>query len=113
MSKPPPVRQDPLQGAPAPIAAEVQAQITARQKRRGEEHQHQRPKATYDLPLTILAAIEQVVRAESIARSDVVALALVRFLADYQAGKVDLTALKRPARSLRYAWKIKLPAEFA
>ena len=111
MSKPP-VRQDPLQGAPAPIAAEVQAQIDARHKRRGEERKHQRPKATYDLPLPILEGIEKVVSAESIARSDVVALALVRFLTDYQAGKIEMTDMKRSARSLRYTWKIQLPPEF-
>ncbi len=111
MSKPP-VRQDPLAGAPAPIAAEVQAQIEARTKRRTEERKHQRPKATYDLPLPLQAGIEAIVAAESIARSDVVALAVARLLTDYHAGRLDLDGMKQPARSLRYAWKIKLPPEF-
>lgn len=111
MSKPP-VRQDPLAGAPAPIAAEVQAQIDARKRRRGEERKQRRPKGTYDLPLPLIEAVEEVATAESIARSDVVALALARFLADYRAGALDLADLKRPARSLRYDWKIALPTEF-
>lgn len=111
MSKPP-VRQDPLEGAPAPIAPEVQAQIDARQRRRAEERKKQRPKATYDLPLPILDGIEEIVAAESISRSDVVALALVRLLADYRAGRVDLESLKTPARSLRYRNKVQLPREF-
>lgn len=113
MSKAPPIRQDPLAGAPAPIAAEVQAQIDARLHRRSEERKQRRPKATYDLPLPIQAGIEEIVAAESISRSDVVALALVRLLADYRAGRVDLTPQKARARSLRYAWKIQLPPEFA
>lgn len=112
MSKPPPVRQDPLQGAPAPIATEVQAQIDARMHRRSEERKRQRPKATYDLPLPILAGIEEIVEAESISRSDVVALALVRLIADYRAQRIDLEALKAPARSLRYKSKVQLPREF-
>jgi hypothetical protein len=112
MSKPPPVRQDPLAGAPAPIAAEVQAQIDARQHRRSEEHKRRRPKATYDLSLPIQEGIEEIVAAESISRSDVVALALVRFLADYRAGRMDLGPQKVRARSLRYEWKIQLPPEF-
>lgn len=112
MSKPPPIRQDPTLGAPAPIAAEVQAQIDARQQRRREEHRRQRPKATYDLPLAIQAGIEQVVERESIARSDVVALALVRFLADYRAGEIEMSEHKVPARSLRYRYKVELPPEF-
>ena len=111
MSKPP-VRQDPLAGAPAPIAAEVQAQIDARKHRRGEERKQRRPKGTYDLPLALIEAVDQVATAESIARSDVVALALARFIADYRAGALDLAALKRPARSLRYDWKVLLPPEF-
>lgn len=111
MSKPP-VRQDPLAGAPAPIAAEVQAQIDARKHRRGEERKQRRPKGTYDLPLALIDAVDQVATAESIARSDVVALALARLLTDYRAGAIDLADLKRPARSLRYDYKIILPTEF-
>ncbi len=112
MSKAPPVRQDPLAGAPAPIAAEVQAQIDARKQRRGEERKQRRPKGTYDLPLALLEAVEKLAAAESIARSDVVALALARLLTDYRAGAIDLANLKRPARSLRYDWKVILPPEF-
>jgi hypothetical protein len=113
MSKAPPVRQDPLAGAPAPIAAEVQAQIDARKHRRGEERRQRRPKATYDLSLPIQEAIEEISAAESIARSDVVALAMVRLVADYRAGALDLSAQKERARSLRYDWKLILPPEFA
>lgn len=111
MSKPPLIRQDPLAGAPAPISAEVQAQIEARQRRRAEERKKRRPKGTYDLPLTLLEAVEEVAAAESIARSDVVALALSRFIADYRAGKIELEPLKVRARSLRHEWKIVLPGE--
>jgi hypothetical protein len=111
MSKPP-VRQDALATAPQPISAEVQAQIAVRGKRRAEERKKERPKGTFDLPLPILAAVADIAERESCAQSDIVALALAYFVADYRAGKVNLAGQRQRARSLRYEWKLTLPAEF-
>lgn len=99
----PPVRQDWEEGT----AREVQEQITAHKKRLAK----QRPKGTYDLPSSLLTAVASIAEAESIPKSDVVALALVRFVEDYRAGGVEL--VKEPApRSLRHEWKIQLPAKW-
>jgi len=107
MSKPP-IRQDVLQPMP-----EVRAQIEARQKRRTQERRKARPKGTYDLPARLMAAVDEIGDRESIAKSDVVALALTHFVEAYRAGQVDLEPLKERARSLRVEWKLKLPADWA
>ncbi len=50
---------------------------------------------------------------ERLPASQLVTLALARFLLDHTTGQVDLAALKRPSRSPRYDWNLVLPEELA
>lgn len=110
MNKPPVrERQDDL---PAPTDAEVKAQIDARRERKAEEGQRRRHKATYDLPEPMIAAIDRIADRESIPRSDVVAWAVAELLERFDAGQVDWTPHKRPAKSLRWAYKLQLPGQW-
>lgn len=106
-----PTRQDPLGLGPAPIADELRAQLDARADRRRAANRAKRPKATYDLSEAVQARVNRIAARESIAACDVVALAIVRFAAAYEAGAVDLAPLKRAARSLKFAYRLELPAE--
>jgi len=113
MSKPPVKerQEDFAAGTSAPTAEEIQAQTEARKKREAEERKRQRPKATYDLPLKMIAAVEAIANTESVARSDIVELALREFIQRYRAGAVDLRPYKTRAKSLRVLWKLELPEE--
>lgn len=108
----PPVRQDPMAGVPADILPEVKEQMATRQKRRAKEQKEVRPKATYDLPLRLLEAVTEISEKESIAKSDLVALAIIRFVDAYRAGNLSLRELKKRTRSLRYEWKLEIPPEW-
>jgi hypothetical protein len=48
---------------------------------------------------------------ERLPASQLVTLALLRFLQDYQASKVDLADYKQPSHSPRYDWNLSLPDE--
>ena len=107
----PPIRQDAFgSSVPSNILPEVAAQLDARQKRRAAERKRARPKATYDLPARVLAAVDEVADQESVAKSDIVALAIVRFVQAYREGGVELDKVQ--ARSLRYSWKVQLPEDW-
>ena len=69
-----------------------------------------RSKATYDLPRAIVKAVNEIAKAEGVARSDAVAWALAELVAQYRAGEVDWTECREPAvRNPRAAWKLVLP----
>lgn len=106
----PPVRSDPLASAgTGDIAPELEAQLTIQERRKAAARKAKRPKATYDLTSAILDAVDHVSEQEDIAKSDVVAWALIEFLARYEEGGVDLEPHKVAARSLRYTCKLILP----
>ena len=87
----PPIRQNALRSSTtADIIPEVEAQLQARKKRRTAERKKARPKATYDLPPKLLDAIDDISNEESIAKSDIVTLAIIRFLDDYKEGVVEI-----------------------
>ncbi len=48
---------------------------------------------------------------ERLPASQLVTLALARFLLDLTGGAVDLAPLKQPSRSPRYDWNLVLPEE--
>lgn len=106
-------RSNPLDMAPAAIDSELRAQLDTRAERRRQANKARRPKATYDLQPAVQDLVDAIADAESVSRSDVVALAILRLAADYREGLVDLGALKRPARSLKFAWKLDLPPAHA
>ncbi|NLG48932.1 MAG: hypothetical protein GX552_02330 [Chloroflexi bacterium] len=112
-NKPPIKRQDAFDVSGAQgIDTELEAQLRTREERKARAKKAQRPKATYDLTLTLLDAVERVAKDEDISKSDVVAWALCEFLDKYEAGQVDLEPLKVSARSLRFACKLELPAKW-
>jgi hypothetical protein len=81
--------------------ARERAKIQARRDRR----------VTYDLPPVVRQIIEELAERERIPASQVVSLALARFLQDLAQGRVDLSVYKQPSRSPRYDWNLVLPEE--
>ena len=67
----------------------------------------------YDIPPELRQYIKELAEKERIPASQVAALALLRFAADWQNGKVDLSLYKSPSRSPRFDWNLVLdPADF-
>jgi hypothetical protein len=76
--------------------ARERQKIAARRERR----------ATYDLPPEIRLKISDLSDRLSIPASQLVTLALIRFLDVYENGKLDLGPYKLPSRSPRYDWNL-------
>ncbi len=68
-------------------------------------------RATYDLPPMIRKEIQNLSEELRIPASQLATLALMRFLQEYQAGKIDLGKYKQPSRSPRYDWNLVFPDE--
>ena len=81
--------------------ARERAKIRARREQR----------ATFDLPPSLRQRIMDMAEAERLPASQLVTLALARFLQDLSAGAVELSPLKQPSRSPRYDWNLVLPEE--
>jgi hypothetical protein len=79
----------------------------ARERARIEARREQR--ATYDLPPDIRQRIKDLAEEERVPASQIVTLALMRFLADHAHGKIDLSTYKQPSRSPRYDWNLIFP----
>ena len=110
MAKPKPERLDPLAMSGAGDAAqrELRAQLQAHKRRTTKK----RPRASYDLPAAMIAAVQDVAGREGVAQSDVVAYALADWLARYEAGEIDLAEHKSPSRSPRYELSLDLPGDW-
>jgi hypothetical protein len=68
-------------------------------------------RATYDLPPVLREVVRTLAEELRIPASQLVTLALARFLRDYAAGQVDLGQYKQPSRSPRYDWNLNLSKE--
>jgi hypothetical protein len=68
-------------------------------------------RVTYDLPPEVRQRMKELAESEGVPASQVVTLALLRFLDDYAGKKVDLAVYKVPSRSPRYDWNLNLPEE--
>jgi len=68
-------------------------------------------RATYDLPPTLREEIRIMSEDLRIPASQLVTLALSRFLNDYNSGAIDLGKYKQPSRSPRYDWNLIFPDE--
>lgn len=79
--------------------ARERQKIAARRERR----------ATYDLPPEIRARMMELSTQLSIPASQLVTLALMRFLDDYDRGNLDLSVWKHPSHSPRYDWNLVFP----
>lgn len=82
--------------------AKERAKIRARRDQR----------VTYDLPPQLKRAVFDLADSLSLPASQLVTLALHRFMEDYQNGQIDLSKYKKPSKSPRYDWKLEFPPEW-
>ena len=68
-------------------------------------------RATYDLPPNIREGVRSLAEELRLPASQLVTLALSRFLSDYSDGMIDLGKYKQPSRSPRYDWNLIFPEE--
>jgi hypothetical protein len=68
-------------------------------------------RATYDLPPAVRARIMELSEELRLPASQLVTLALARFLKEYEAGKIDLAPYKQSSASPRYDWNLVLPED--
>ena len=82
----------------------------ARAAREREKIRARRPaRVTYDLPPDLRKRIKALAEARGLPASQLVTLALLRFLKDYQAGALPLEPYQQPSRSPRYQWNLVYP----
>ena len=99
----------PKRDSPLTHSEDVQKVLADRKAAGLDKPPEARSKATYDLPQPIIAAVNEIARAEKVTRSDVVAWALAELLAEYRAGRVDWTEHREPAiRNPRAVWKLTI-----
>jgi hypothetical protein len=79
----------------------------ARERSRIEARRDQR--ATYDLPPALRQRIKELAEDLRLPASQLVTLALARFLQDYEKEMIDLSQYKQPSRSPRYDWNLIFP----
>lgn len=79
----------------------------ARERAKIQARREQR--ATYDLPPDIRQRIKDLAETQRLPASQLVTLALLRFIEEYDQGKIDLADYKQPSRSPRYDWNLILP----
>jgi hypothetical protein len=80
-------------------------------KERAKIQSRREQRATYDLPPSLREEIMTLSEELRIPASQLVTLALARFLRDYQNGSIDLGIYKQPSRSPRYDWNLVFPDE--
>jgi hypothetical protein len=95
---------------------QAQAQLPRRERLRKSREQakimaRRELRATYDLPPALRQRIRTLAENERVPASQVVTLALARFLAEYDSGEIDLSLFKQPSRSPRYDWNMIFPEE--
>jgi len=66
-------------------------------------------RVTYDLPPALRWQIKQLADEHRLPASQLVTLALLRFLSDYEQGLIDISLYKQPSHSPRYDWNLALP----
>lgn len=88
-------------GSPASKQDKERAKIRARRAQR----------ATYDLPPALRQRLKTLAEEQGLPASQLVTLALLRFLKQLEAGEVELSRYKTPSRSPRYDWNLSFPAD--
>lgn len=66
-------------------------------------------RVTYDLPPELRQRMKMLSIEQRIPASQLVSLALLRFLKAYDSGEIQLGAYKQPSRSPRYDWNLEFP----
>ena len=82
--------------------ARERAKIKARREQR----------TTYDLPPAIRQRIKEMGEEQRLPASQLVTLALFRFLQEVETGHVDPGIFKQPSHSPRYDWNLVFPEEW-
>lgn len=99
----------PKRESPLTHSEDVQRVLAERKAAGLDKPPEPRSKATYDLPQSMIAAVNEIAKVEKVTRSDVVAWALAELLAEYRAGRVDWTEHREPAvRNPRAVWKLTI-----
>jgi hypothetical protein len=81
----------------------------SRERAKIEARRDQR--ATYDLPPAVRKRVKDLAEELRLPASQLVTLALVRFLKAYEAESIDLSPYLRSSASPRYDWNLVLPEE--
>jgi hypothetical protein len=66
-------------------------------------------RVTYDLPPELRQRMKDLAADQRLPASQLVTLALLRFLKAYDAGEAPLGRFKQPSRSPRYDWNLVFP----
>jgi hypothetical protein len=66
-------------------------------------------RVTYDLPPKLRQRIKTLAEKEGVPASQLVTLALYRFMDAYQKKEIDLGLYKESSKSPRYDWNLKIP----
>ncbi len=92
-------------------AASIEQQQVSnhRQKEREKILARKERRATFDILPELRQYIKNLGKKEKIPASQFVSLALLRFMVDFESGKIDLSTMKQPSRSPRYDWNIVFP----
>lgn len=86
-----------------------QREKKARERARIQARKDQR--ATYDLPPEVRTGIKKLAEQQSLPISQLVSLALIRFMNDYQQGNIELSSYKVTTKSPKYDWVLDLQGE--
>ncbi len=83
-----------------------------RKAREQQKIRARRPaRVTYDLPPDLRQRVKALAEERGLPASQLVTLALLRFLQDLEQGRVPLESYQQPSRSPRYAWNLVYPDE--
>ena len=80
-------------------------------KERAKIRARREQRATYDLPPALRQRLKTLAEEQGLPASQLVTLALLRFLKQLEAGEVELSRYKQPSRSPRYDWNLSFPAD--
>ena len=82
----------------------------ARERAKIQSRREQR--TTFDLPPAIRQRIKSLAEELRLPASQLATLALIRFLQEYDQGRIDLSIYKQPSHSPRYDWNLVLPPQY-
>jgi hypothetical protein len=68
-------------------------------------------RVTYDIPASLRQRIKELAEEQRVPASQLVTLALLRFLKAYDRGEVHLGRYKQPSQSPRYDWNLIFPVD--
>lgn len=87
-----------------------QTNLTPKQQREREKMRARKEhRATYDLPPVLRERIKDLAEQQRVPTSQLVALALARFIRELEEERLDLGEFKQPSRSPRYDWNLAIP----